>query len=272
LTAIGRGTAAPAGTRQELDRTGPPVRQRGAAWALGLMLALTFSTGVIDAVGYLALDRVFVGNMTGNVVILGMAVTGAEDLPVVGPLLALVAFVVGAVIAGRVLRHSPAAWCGRTSVLLAVVALVIAAVAVALATGVVQAGATGAEAVLVGPLLAVTGALGLAMGVQAATARALAVKDVTTVVVTSTLTSLAADSWLAGGASTAWRRRVGAVALILLGAAAGAALLRVHPAAGLALSALITATAVVCGHLSSGLHRRTAARATPPSHSPDARA
>lgn len=52
---------------------------------VGLMLALTFSTSVVDAVGYLGLDQVFTGNMTGNVVILGMALTGAQQLPVVGP-------------------------------------------------------------------------------------------------------------------------------------------------------------------------------------------
>jgi hypothetical protein len=36
------------------------------------MLALTSSTGiVVDAVGYLGLDQVFTGNMTGNVVVPG---------------------------------------------------------------------------------------------------------------------------------------------------------------------------------------------------------
>jgi uncharacterized membrane protein YoaK (UPF0700 family) len=38
---------------------------------LVLMMVLTFTTGIIDAVGYLGLDRVFTANMTGNVVILG---------------------------------------------------------------------------------------------------------------------------------------------------------------------------------------------------------
>lgn len=241
-------------TDQAVPRSG--ARHSPEAWALGLMLALTFSTGVIDAVGYLGLDRVFVGNMTGNVVILGMALTGAEDLPVVGPLVALVAFVAGAAAAGRVLRGSPATWTGRTSGLLALVAVVIAGVALALVTRGVDAVQPGDEGVLAGPLLAVTGALGMAMGVQAATARALAVKDVTTVVVTSTLTSLAADSRIAGGTGTAWQRRAGAVVLILLGAAAGAALLRVHLAAGLALSAVITAIAAICGHISSRELRR----------------
>ena len=63
---------------------------------LALMLALTFATGIIDAVGYLGLDRVFTGNMTGNVVILGMALLGADGLPVLGPLVALAGFVAGA--------------------------------------------------------------------------------------------------------------------------------------------------------------------------------
>ncbi|XTR51741.1 DUF1275 family protein [Pseudarthrobacter sp. So.54] len=52
---------------------------------LVLMLMLTFSTGVVDAVGYLGLDRVFTGNMTGNVVLLGMAVVGGTGLPVLRP-------------------------------------------------------------------------------------------------------------------------------------------------------------------------------------------
>lgn len=55
-------------------------------------LALTFVTGIVDAVGYLGLDRVFTGNMTGNIVILGMGVAGADELPVLGPAIALPGF------------------------------------------------------------------------------------------------------------------------------------------------------------------------------------
>lgn len=47
---------------------------------LWLMLALTFGTGFVDAAGYLGLDRVFVGNMTGNIVILGMGAVGVDGL------------------------------------------------------------------------------------------------------------------------------------------------------------------------------------------------
>jgi hypothetical protein len=48
------------------------------------MIALTVVTGVVDAVGFRGLDRVFTGNMTGNIVILGMGVAGADELPVLG--------------------------------------------------------------------------------------------------------------------------------------------------------------------------------------------
>ena len=218
-----------------------------ASWHLALMLVLTFSTGIVDAVGYLGLDRVFTANMTGNVVILGMALTGAEDLPVVGPVLALLGFVLGAALVGRVLRRAAVGWTTASTLVLVVVGLGLGGVAGVLsALGEevpVPVGATPPAAALV-----VTAVLGLLMGAQAATARRLAVKDVTTVVVTSTLTGLAADSRLAGGTGEGWRRRLGAVALILAGAAAGAALLRWAPGAGLGVAGLLTLLCALLGH------------------------
>jgi uncharacterized membrane protein YoaK (UPF0700 family) len=85
------------------------------------------------------------------------------------------------------------------------------------------------------------------MGIQAATARHLSVKDVTTVVVTSTLTGLAADSRFGGGKGAHAGRRFGAVVLILCGAAVGAALLHVHPGYGVLLTALLTLSVAVAG-------------------------
>lgn len=210
------------------------------------MLVLTFSTGIVDAVGYLGLDRVFTANMTGNVVILGMALTGSEDLPILGPVLALLGFLLGAGVVGRILRRAATGWTTASTVVFAVVGVVLGALALvtSLLPGVpVEAGTTPPPAAVV-----VTSLLGIAMGAQAAAARRLGVKDVTTVVVTSTLTGLAADSRLAGGNGEGWRRRLGAVVLILAGAAAGAALLRWHIGAGLALAGLITLVAALLGH------------------------
>lgn len=56
---------------------------------LAMLLLLTFSTGMVDAIGYLGFDKVFTGNMTGNVVILGMGLAGADGVPVLRPALAL---------------------------------------------------------------------------------------------------------------------------------------------------------------------------------------
>ena len=219
---------------------------------LVLMLVLTFSTGVIDAVGFLGLDRVFTGNMTGNVVILGMALLGADGLPVLGPSIALAGFMLGAAVAGRILKPYPPGWNRRTTGLLTAVAVLMATVAAVLLVRIPQAGELVA--------LVITGALAAAMGLQAATARHLAVKDVTTVVVTSTLTGLAADSRLGGGSGAHSGRRFGAVALILAGAAAGAGLLPFHLGFGVLLSAVLTLLVAVAG----GTARRWTAKSGQP--------
>jgi uncharacterized membrane protein YoaK (UPF0700 family) len=220
------------------------MRRHPAATHLGLMLALTFSTGIVDAVGYLGLDRVFTGNMTGNIVILGMALTGADNLPIVGPVLAFVGFMTGAAIGGRLLRDLAAGWSTRTTAVFSVVA------AVQVATGIAMAVPDAAEPVA----LAVTGALGLAMGAQAAAARHIAVKDVTTVVVTSTITGLAADSVFGARVDAhPWRRRAAAIALIGTGAAVGAVALNVHLTLGIGLAAVITVVVALLGHFARPL-------------------
>jgi uncharacterized membrane protein YoaK (UPF0700 family) len=217
------------------------LRDHPSGLHLGLMLALTFSTGVVDAVGYLGLDRVFTGNMTGNVVILAMALTGAGGLPIIGPVIALALFLAGAAIAGRTLRGLPAGWHPRTTVLLGLVAVLLAAASV-----IAFSVADRPEALN----YVITGALGLAMGTQAGSARHIGVSDVTTVVVTSTLVGLAFDSRFGGGkAKHPWARRAGAILLIGAGAASGALLLRAHIGFGMAFAALITIVVVVLGTL-----------------------
>src|ERR1700742_1236078 len=65
------------------------------------LLALTLVTGVVDAVSFLGLGRVFTANMTGNVVLLGFAVAGAPGLSISRSLVSLAAFLAGAAIGGR---------------------------------------------------------------------------------------------------------------------------------------------------------------------------
>ena len=75
------------------------------------------------------------------------------------------------------------------------------------------------------------------MGVRNATVRRLGVPDLTTTVLTMTLTGLAADSRVAGGSGGGSVRRIAAVLAMLLGAIAGALLLKI----GLALPLLAAA-------------------------------
>jgi uncharacterized membrane protein YoaK (UPF0700 family) len=72
------------------------------------LLALTFTTGLIDAASYIGLGRVFVANMTGNVVLLGCAAVGVPSLSVTRALLSLLGFLVGAVGGGRLESVLPA--------------------------------------------------------------------------------------------------------------------------------------------------------------------
>ena len=86
-------------SRQAADPTPQPT-------LLGLLMVLTMTTGVIDAVSFVGLGHVFTANMTGNVVFLGFALAGVEDLSVERSLLALVAFAAGAIVGGRLTNRS----------------------------------------------------------------------------------------------------------------------------------------------------------------------
>jgi uncharacterized membrane protein YoaK (UPF0700 family) len=73
---------------------------------------------------------------------------------------------------------------------------------------------------------ALIAALGIAMGIQNAAARKIAVPDLTTTVLTLTITGIAADSTLAGGSGSKAGRRLASVAAMLVGALLGAVLVR----------------------------------------------
>jgi uncharacterized membrane protein YoaK (UPF0700 family) len=202
-----------------------------------LMILLTLVTGLVDADAYLRLGHVFVANMTGNVVFLGFAAAGANGLSVAGSLLAIACFLPGGVAAGRLaarlgdnrlrqLRTATAA-----QVVLFTAALPVAAIA--------------GDHLGSGSRYALIALLSLAMGIQNATARRLAVPDLTTTVLTLTLTGIAADSRLGGGSGAHTGRRLLAVAAMLVGALVGALLLlKVAPVAPLALADGLLA--VVC--------------------------
>lgn len=139
-----------------------------------LMLLLTVATGLVDAVSYLGLGHVFVANMTGNVVFLGFALAGAPGLSATASLVSLGSFLAGALVGGR-LGSRTSAHRGRLLALAAGAQTVLTAAAAATAA---VGGADHALIVL----------LGLGMGLQNAAARRLGVPDLTTTVLTLTLT------------------------------------------------------------------------------------
>lgn len=198
------------------------------------LVVLTLISGLVDAVSYLGLGHVFTANMTGNIVILGFAAAGAPGFSVPASLASLGAFLAGAVAAGRAARLMGS----RSRLLLTAMTVETGFVAVAAAIG------SGVTTISVGwPRYTVIAVLAFAMGVRNATVRRLAVPDMTTTVLTMTLTGLAADSRLAGGDSRGTGRRTLSVVAMLAGAVAGAALF-VHQGPGLPL---LVAAVLVAG-------------------------
>ena len=182
------------------------------------LLVLTFTAGLVDATTYLCLGHVFAANMTGNIVLLGFGIAGAGGLPVVAPIVSLVAFLVGAGAGGSVARTFGARRRRHLIVGLSVEAVLVLAAAVWTAVVDTRAGAFSGDVVIA--------LLALGMGVRNATVRAFAVPDLTTTVLTMTLTGLAADSPLFGGTGRGTVRRTSAVVAMLGGAVIGALLLK----------------------------------------------
>ena len=219
-----------------------PLTSRQTVTAL---LTLTAVTGLVDAVSYLRLGRVFVANMTGNVVFLGFSVDSHSGLSAIASIVAVAGFILGALAGGRT-AHAlasvrPARWLATA---LTAEAVVLGLVAVLTATSALPFAGNGR--------LATIAILGAALGLQNSTVRHLGAPDLTTTVLTLTLTGLAADSALAGGSGAKPHRRLGSVAA-MLGAAAGAGILQWSPTAVIAIAAdLVAAVASAVMLLSPG--------------------
>ncbi|MFD6276146.1 YoaK family protein [Streptomyces sp. NPDC060209] len=201
-----------------------------------VLLALTVLTGLVDAFSYLLLGHVFVANMTGNVVFMGFALAGAPTFSTLASAVALASFAAGA-LAGGITVHLARAHRGRQlqHALLVQTAFVTAAMIVTLVSGGPYTGGVRFTLIVL---------LGLGLGVQNASVRALAVPDLTTTVLTRTLTGAVADSRLARGPGSRAGRRVLSAVAMLAGAFLGAlAALHVHPALPLLIAVVLLAAA-----------------------------
>jgi uncharacterized membrane protein YoaK (UPF0700 family) len=203
-----------------------------------LLLALTLVTGLVDAVSILALGRVFVANMTGNVVFAGFALVGAPGFSLSASVFALAGFLIGAALGGVLTTRLGGDRAAQVrAATTAQAALVVAALVIAAATGGLPAGgsARGGNAVVIDALALL---LAVAMGIQNSAARKLAVPDLTTTVLTMTLTGIGADPRSGHRGHVTLARRLLAVALMLGGGALGAWLvMHVSAIAALAVAA-----------------------------------
>jgi uncharacterized membrane protein YoaK (UPF0700 family) len=198
-----------------------------------LLVCLTVVTGLVDAFSYLRLGHVFVANMTGNVVFLGFALAGVGEISILASLLAVLAFALGAAVGGR--------WAAGRAVhrghLLSAGTAVQAAVVLVAAVIASTAGVDDSKIRLL-----LIGLLGLAMGGQNAVVRRLSVPDLTTTVLTLTVTGLVADAT----PQSVLGRRVVSVLAMLAGALIGGVLLRwVALAAPLWLASVLLVTCAV---------------------------
>ncbi|HWE09546.1 MAG TPA: YoaK family protein [Solirubrobacteraceae bacterium] len=201
------------------------------------LLLLTLTTGLVDAASYLGLGHVFSANMTGNVVLLGFGLVGSGGLPVIGPVVSLVAFLAGAGAGGQLARALGDNRRRHLLTALAIEAVVVLVAAVWTAAVAVRADGFSGDLVI--------GLLALGMGVRSATVRRLAVPDLTTTVLTMTLTGMAADSQLFGGSGAGTSRRAAAVVAMLVGAVIGALLLKASLTFVLVVAGGLTAATLV---------------------------
>jgi uncharacterized membrane protein YoaK (UPF0700 family) len=207
-----------------------------------MLCLLAWAAGIIDAVSYLGLGRVFTAMMTGNTVLLALAIGQGEAMAVVRSALALAGFSVGAATGALIVTRgrTRGEWPPSVTAALAVEAVLLASFTAVwhVAGTVLTTGSTNLLIVI----------SGLAMGIQAAAVRHLGIPGVATTYLTGTLTSLMAElvawtwspaGWLSRAASRAetardasvsvsWPQRIGLLTGVFfvyaLGALAGGAL------------------------------------------------
>jgi uncharacterized membrane protein YoaK (UPF0700 family) len=213
-----------------------PTSEKVIPYAL---LGMTAVTGLVDAVSFLSLGHVFTANMTGNVVFLGFATAHVSGRSIARSLTALLAFLVGAILGGRIMARSSA----DSQIRFAAQASLLG-VAFLFAASLCLIGYRGdllEHSFLPFALIALTA---VAMGTRNAAVRKLAIPDLTTTVLTLTITGIGADSSLANGNNPRLARRVAAVAALFLGAALGAVVIHYSISAALWLA---TAVSAACG-------------------------
>ncbi|NJP79016.1 DUF1275 domain-containing protein [Streptomyces sp. AA8] len=152
------------------------------------MVALTVTTGMVEAVSFLALGPVFTAVQTGNTLFLGFAVVGSGEFSAAASGASLIGFAVGAALGARLSSRADAL--GRRWLVRALVAESVL-LAVAGLTG-WTAGRSGHPPAF--RQYVVVALVALAMGMRNVTTLRASVPDMPTTVITRTMTALIGTS------------------------------------------------------------------------------
>lgn len=163
------------------------VEPRLIAIKNGLLLALAFAAGYLDALSYLGLGHVFTANMTGNTVLLGIALAEFDGGAIARSSFALAGFLAGAAIGAWIVErdHSVSRWPRAVTLALMLESLIL----LAFAAGWYLTHDTLASATTTAVLIVLSA---LAMGVQSAAVIRLEITGIATTYLTGTLTNLVA--------------------------------------------------------------------------------
>jgi uncharacterized membrane protein YoaK (UPF0700 family) len=190
-----------------------------------MLLVLTWAAGSVDAISYFGLGHVFTAMMTGNTVLLGLALAQGEVLAALRSILALVGFSVGVFVGALIVERESQSpdW---PAVVTNAIVLEAAILGIFAGTSFLTGGA--------GVTYFLIFSLATAMGIQSAAVRRLGVPGIATTYITGTLTSLMVDllGWLRsiaaqlpaqraeagagrGASPMPWEQRVGLLASVV---------------------------------------------------------
>lgn len=227
-----------------------------------LLLLLAATSGYVDAVSYLGLGHVFTSNMTGNTVLLGLALGQRHGLAASRSAVSLAGFIVGVALGSALIGENEkrVVWPGRVAFVCAIESAALLAFAiVGILADIARHGWV--EYVLIA-LSAIT------MGLQSAAVRTLGVSGVTTTYITGTWTSMVSGLAARLRALRAGQRRPGWATWLRGGVGLQAAVVSVYGLAALAAgiaeiawrlaAILLPAVAVAIVAATAALRLRTA--------------
>ncbi len=155
-----------------------------------MVLVLTWAAAGVDAISYLGLGHVFTANMTGNAVLLGLAIGQGQGLAALRSIVALAGFALGAAVGAIIAEKGPQHndWPVAVTRAVAAEGIILGLFALGWHLG-IRSGGT---------LYSLITLSAVAMGIQSAAIRHLKVPGIATTYITGTLTSLVAEfvSWL----------------------------------------------------------------------------